>query len=184
MKSLHQIVIILLLLIIGNTSLSAIGEKEDTQIRFLNHSSFKEIQKIAKKKNKPIFIDFYSAYCGPCKIMNKKVFQEKQVAQYMNKNFINYKVDIKKGNGPLLSLVYDVKYLPTVIIVTPEGEILAKKISLMGADKFLSWAKETYKTHMAQVEKTVPSSYKKRKESNKTQTVFVDRIRRVSPTIR
>ncbi len=111
------------------------------KINFLNFSSFKEVQKIAKKKNKPIFIDFYSPYCAPCKKMDKEVFKQKKVVSYMNRNFINYKIDITKGNGPILSLLYEIKYLPTVIIVMPDGEIIAKKTSTMNDIKFLKWVK-------------------------------------------
>ncbi len=59
----------------------------------------------------------------------------------MNKKFINYKIDINKGNGPILSITYNVKYLPTIIIVTPDGKIISKKSATMNPEKFLKWVK-------------------------------------------
>lgn len=113
----------------------------NSSINFLNSNSFKDIQKKAAAQNKPIFIDFYATWCAPCKKVEKEVFQNKEVATYMNQNFINYKVNIEKGNGPLISLVYEIELLPSVIIVRPSGDLILKKSTYMGSSSFLNWAK-------------------------------------------
>ncbi len=114
---------------------------DNSKIQFLHSGTFKEIQKQAYLQNKPIFIDFHAVWCGPCKTVDREIFSNPQVAQYMNANFINYKVDIEKLNGPTLAMVYEVKYLPTVVIVKPNGKIIMKKSSTMSTRTFLNWAK-------------------------------------------
>ncbi len=40
-----------------------------------------------KKKAKPIFMDVYTDWCGPCKMLDKNTFQAKEVADYINANY-------------------------------------------------------------------------------------------------
>lgn len=42
----------------------------------------------AQKENpKKIFMDAYTDWCGPCKLMDKKTFHNKDVVHYVNKHF-------------------------------------------------------------------------------------------------
>lgn len=54
---------------------------------------FEEAVEKAKKDPKPIMIDIYTKWCGPCKLMSKNTFGNKQVADYLNKNFYCVKFD-------------------------------------------------------------------------------------------
>ena len=44
--------------------------------------------------DKPAVIDFYATWCGPCKMMNERVFTQKVVGDYFKKHFIPLKVDM------------------------------------------------------------------------------------------
>ena len=57
-------------------------------------------------------------------------------------NFINYEVDIEQSNGSLLSLVYEVETLPTMVFVTPEGDVLVKYAKTATAEEFIIIAQE------------------------------------------
>ncbi len=42
----------------------------------------------AQKKNpKKIFMDVYTTWCGPCKMLDKNTFSDKEVIEYINKNY-------------------------------------------------------------------------------------------------
>lgn len=56
-----------------------------------------EAIELSKKENKLIFIDFYTDWCGPCKMMAKNVFPQKHVGDYFNANFICLKLNAEKG---------------------------------------------------------------------------------------
>ena len=60
---------------------------------------FDDLLSQAKKEDKLIFIDAYTTWCGPCKMMDAKVFSDSQVAQAFNERFINAKFDMEKGEG-------------------------------------------------------------------------------------
>lgn len=78
----------------------------------------------AKKQNKLIFIDAYTIWCGPCKLLKRKTFPDKEVGKFFNENFINVAIDMEKGNGPLLAEQYGVYVYPTLLIINAEGKIV------------------------------------------------------------
>ena len=110
-------------------------------IEFIKNESFYDVMDQAEKENKAIFIDFYASWCSPCKMMDMEVFNDNSVAHYMNSNFINYKVDINTRTGNNVAYRYGVKLLPTLLIVTPKGEIIAKETGLLTPAEFVEFAK-------------------------------------------
>lgn len=85
--------------------------------------SLNTILSIAQEQNKNVFIDTYADWCVPCKRMDKK-FKDKDVAQFFNEHFINYRVNMQnpiKANQ--LRRRYDIVFLPTMLIVDPNGVI-------------------------------------------------------------
>jgi thioredoxin 1 len=92
-------------------------------IQFIEDDWKKALQE-AKKQNKLIFLDAYASWCGPCKLLKKNTFPDKEAGEYFNKNFINVAMDMEKGDGPALSEKYAVNAYPTLIITDAEGKII------------------------------------------------------------
>ena len=61
--------------------------------------SWAEITAKAKTEKKLIFIDCYTSWCGPCKQLSAEIFPQKAVAEFFNTHYVNYKVDMEKGEG-------------------------------------------------------------------------------------
>ncbi len=53
----------------------------------------------ARKNNKGIFIFFYTDWCVYCKKMDRDVFSDADVIAFMNKNFINIRVNADKDSS-------------------------------------------------------------------------------------
>ena len=53
----------------------------------INWMSMNEALAAQKKMPKKIFMDVYTDWCGPCKLLDKNTFRNKDVADYVNKNF-------------------------------------------------------------------------------------------------
>lgn len=58
----------------------------------------------AKKENKPIFLSVGYSTCYWCHVMERKVFSNPEIAEQMNKNFINIKID--REERPDLDEIY------------------------------------------------------------------------------
>jgi thioredoxin-related protein len=53
----------------------------------VNWISFDEAYKQCKLKPRPILIDVYTTWCGPCKMMSAQTFNHPTIAKYINDNF-------------------------------------------------------------------------------------------------
>jgi thioredoxin-related protein len=65
-------------------------------ITFNTTLSWKEVVAKAKQENKPIFVDAYTTWCGPCIQMDREVFPLKVVGDFYNQHFVNYKIQMDK----------------------------------------------------------------------------------------
>ncbi len=101
--------------------------------------NWKEALKEAKNKKKPIFVDAYAVWCGPCKYMDQYIFTDSEVAAYFNETFINYKLDVDEEVE--ISEGFGIEAMPTYLFVDAEGKVFYRKTSAMEADVFLKLAK-------------------------------------------
>ena len=62
--------------------LSTISAQEE--IKWMSMTEALEAQKETPKK---IFMDVYTTWCGPCKLLDKKTFSDANVAKFVNDNF-------------------------------------------------------------------------------------------------
>ena len=81
--------------------------------------------KEAKQEHKLVFLDAYASWCGPCKLLKRNTFTDKDAGEFFNKNFVNISVDMEKGYGPTLLQQYGVSAYPTLIITDASGNVMA-----------------------------------------------------------
>src|SRR5690606_938341 len=74
----------------------------ESEIRF-TEGKWKDVMARAKKSGQYIFVDASSSWCAPCKLLKSKTFKEAHAASYYNTNYINYRIDMEKGEGPKLA---------------------------------------------------------------------------------
>lgn len=122
MKRLKTLYITLLLVL--STGASAQG------ISFLDNRPMKEVLEKAKKEGKMVFVDCYTTWCGPCKVLANNVFPQKEVGDFFNPRFVSLKLDMEKGEGPEMSKKWDVGAYPTLIFMNSDGEV---QFQLVGA---------------------------------------------------
>ncbi|MBD2751370.1 thioredoxin family protein [Spirosoma validum] len=103
--------------------------------------SWREILKKAKAEKKIIFLDAYASWCGPCKMLQKQVFTQKEVGDFYNSKFINVKMDMEKGEGPALSQVYPLEAYPTLLFIDGNGRVLKKFIGAPKAEELIAIGK-------------------------------------------
>lgn len=91
------------------------------------HITYQEALAASKVEGKPVFIDFYTSWCGPCKAMAKNIFPLKSVGDYMNASFICIKLDAEK-EGVEQAKLYKIDAYPTMVIVDSEGQEIYRKV--------------------------------------------------------
>lgn len=150
------------------STLSFVSVAQNRSIKF-EHVTFKEIKAKALKEKKLIFIDAYTSWCGPCKQMAKNVFTNDTVADYYNKNFVNAKIDMEKGEGIEIAKQYDVRCYPNLLFVDGNGKIVHRVAGGMSPKEFIALGEETkspekcfsYYANNYEVNKTNPDFLRK-----------------------
>lgn len=104
--------------------------------------SWKEILERAKQEDKTVFVDFYTSWCGPCKMMEKEIFGEKKVGDYYNQHFICCQIDGEKGEGPDLVKKYKVTAYPTFLYLNGEGQVVYQFSGARDVKAFLAEAEK------------------------------------------
>lgn len=123
-----RLVLLLVILVVGWETFA------QTKFRDL---SWQEAVKVAKREHKLVFVDFYTDWCGPCKVMAQEVFPQKQVGDFFNAKFVCLKLDAEK-EGCDLARRFQVTAYPTFIVVDTDEKVRVELKGSMSAEKFLA----------------------------------------------
>ena len=90
----------------------------------------KSWETVVLRSDKPVFVDFWAQWCGPCRMVGPVV--EELAGDYDGKvNFVKVNVD----NAQEIAQKYNVFSIPTLILLN-KGEIIAQQVG--------AGSKETY----------------------------------------
>ena len=117
----------------------------------------------AKKQNKPYFINFYTDWCSPCQSMNKFTYGNEELVSYVNEHFLALSVNAESeaGQGQMLADRYKVIFFPTIIIFSPEGELLHKFTGYKNANDLLTELKKYGKNQPLNAPISLPTTENK-----------------------
>ena len=85
-----------------NSSFSFVSDNTYTEFHEnspVNWISFDEAYIKCKKNPRPIMIDIYTTWCGPCKMMSNQTFNNPDIAKYINDNFYAVKFDAESKDS-------------------------------------------------------------------------------------
>ena len=133
--------ILVILSLIVSVSISAQG------INFFK-GSFEEAIEKATNENKKIFVDVYTSWCGPCKMMAKKVFTDSKVGEYYNRHFVCLKLDAEKEKDHGFFQNFKASSFPTVFWLDNQGQLINVHSGFVQPEEFLAITKEAEKSNL------------------------------------
>lgn len=98
----------------------------------------------AKKENKLVFIDGYTTWCGPCKHLAKYIFTNDTVADYFNATFVNYQLDMEKGEGISFAEKHNIRCFPSLLFINGDGNLVHRTVGDMPASSLIAAAKTCF----------------------------------------
>ena len=140
-------VLFLLLIMLTTENVFSQNKKSKTkpssarEIVFANRN-WKEVMSEAKKSGRFIFVDAYTSWCGPCKLLKTTTFKNEKTAAYFNKHFINFTADMEKGEGPALAEKWDITAYPSLLFFNSKGEMVLKQVGYVNAETLLEFARQ------------------------------------------
>ena len=161
MRRIKYVLAFLLMGMFGNLS---------AQITFFQ-GTFEEALQKAKVEKKDVFVDFYTEWCGPCKVMSQKVFTDPEVGDYFNKHFVSYKLNAEAPGQAEVAKKYGVEAFPTMIFMNVKGEVLR---TLLGAKAPAALVREAMMVtgDMLTFEKLYEKSKKEKKNTDLQQELL------------
>jgi thioredoxin-related protein len=102
-------------------TLTVLSISATAQVQFKN-ITFKQALEQAGKEGKMVFIDVYTTWCGPCKLLDKEVFSDPLVGERLNKDFVCLKIDNEKSADKEEIAPYEIKGYPTMLVLNAKGE--------------------------------------------------------------
>ena len=88
--------------------------------------------------DKPVVVDFFAEWCGPCKMMPPIL---KQVKEQLGDKVTVLKLDIDRN--PAYAQMYNVQSVPTLIIFQ-RGKIIWRKSGVTPAHEIVQHVKESF----------------------------------------
>ena len=98
--------------------------------------SFDEASQKAAQAGKIVFVDFYTTWCGPCRLMDKTTWTNDEVIRLLQEKTVPIQVDAEKETK--LAERYHIEGYPTMLLLKPEGTELDRFLGYRDAKTFLA----------------------------------------------
>jgi thioredoxin 1 len=126
MKNQLHVSFVLLLLLAGCARSTSPFVAHQISWKDINQVQLNQVLQEAASQQKIVFVDVYASWCGPCKWMDKNVFNQNKVMNVLEEKFINFRVDGENFDGADLRVKYNVAMYPTYLFLSPDGRVLRR----------------------------------------------------------
>jgi thiol-disulfide isomerase/thioredoxin/YHS domain-containing protein len=126
MRSIKILPPLLLLLLAGVAS----GD----QLEWLE--SIEQARQLAAQKNKLVLVHFWSTSCGPCVRLEQQVYSQASVAEKMQAHFVMVKINTEVH--PAIARQYQIRFVPTDVVMHADGRVLATQGCPTDAARYLA----------------------------------------------
>lgn len=129
-------------------SVSAQGNHVSHATKWVTGLNWEEVKAKAAREHKYIFLDCFATWCGPCKAMDKDVYPNDSVGDFLSQHFIAIKVQMDKTvsddalikswyvDASKIGTDYKVNAYPTFLFFASDGKPLHKAVGYRDIEGF------------------------------------------------
>ncbi len=89
------------------------------------------------KSDKPVVVDFWAEWCGPCKQIAPSL---EEISQEMAEKVTVTKLNV--DDNPQISAQYNIRSIPTMLLFKG-GEVASMKVGALPKSKIVDWINDT-----------------------------------------
>ena len=115
-------------------SLALAGVSSSSAAPFLD-SNFADACKKAKAGGTIVLVDFYTAWCAPCKLLDQKTWTDPEVVKLLESKTVALRIDAEKEVD--LAKRYQIDAYPTVLLLHPDGTEIDRLIGFREPAAFI-----------------------------------------------
>ena len=132
-------IFVLLLLSLLLSTIGCVEKEEntnDTVSLSIEWMNFSEGLQKAKQEDKPVMVDFYADWCGPCRMMDQITYEDEKVIEEVMKNFVPVKVDVDVEQT--LAYQFGIYSIPTIVYLDENGNEVYRTVGYRSVSQILA----------------------------------------------
>jgi thiol:disulfide interchange protein len=103
------------------------------------HTTLNQALEAAQRDHRLVLVDVYADWCGWCHKLDQETFAAPAVQEKL-REFTLLKLDADRYGD--VTRRYGVEGLPTTLVLTEKGDVVARQVGFMGPDDYLAFLKQ------------------------------------------